>query len=79
MTDQGYRNRLFAIEWLANLWLRYGTPIKRCEQMRAFCSECLDADYYGMERPATDDAEIMRAQSHFDHMFSRGGALVSWE
>lgn len=79
MTPQGYRNRLYAIEWHGRLWLRYGTPFDLCDRMVRYCSEVLDADYYQVERPETDDPHITAMQAHFDRLFSSGGCLVSFE
>lgn len=80
MTERGYRSRLACIEWHANLWLKCGTPIERCEAMRHHCSEVLDADYYGMRRPIPDDPEIARMEAYLDQVFtSPNPALVSWE
>lgn len=78
MTAQGYRNRIYAIEWLGNLWLRYGAPRDVCERMIAHCSENVSADYYGEPRLIADDPEIARAQAHFDRMFSQDNGVVSF-
>lgn len=34
------------------------------------CTECVEADFYGVERPKTDDPEIARMQVYFDRLFS---------
>jgi hypothetical protein len=80
VTDEGYRARLFCIEWHANLWRIHGTPIEWCEAMRHHCSEILDADYYGEPRPQTDDPELHRMERYLDRVFSSPfSGLVSYE
>jgi hypothetical protein len=68
-SDEGYRRRLYAIEWHANLWRMYGTPRDVCERMIRACTENLDAENYGIPRPGTDDADIARMQAYLDALF----------
>lgn len=70
MTSEGYRARIFCIEWHANLWRIYGTPLERCEAMMRHCSENVSADFYGEPRLTSDDPEIERMQAYLDQVFS---------
>lgn len=83
MTEQGYRNRIAAVEWHGRLWRLYGTPQDQCEAMMQFCTSVIEHDYYGYPRPATDDPEIERMQSYFDRVlfqpYRPGFDLVSFD
>lgn len=69
MTAAGFRARIYAVEWHANLWRLHGTPVPACERMMRHCSECIEADYYGVDRPITDDPHILRMQNYLDRLF----------
>lgn len=75
MTSQGYRNRIYSIEWHAELWRRIGHPRDLCEAVMRHASSCVEADYYGELRPLPDTGdratnEICRdAEAYFDRVF----------
>lgn len=68
MTERGYRRRLACVEWHANLWASCGVPRSVCEAMLAACSESVDADFYGVERPTLAPA-LQPIQAYFDREF----------
>lgn len=71
MTRQGYRARIACIEWHGNLWLKYGGERSYCEQMIRHCTECVEADFYGAQRPIAPDVLIARMQVYFDKLFAQ--------
>lgn len=76
MTEQGYSNRIFAIEWHAELWRRSGYPRDLCEAVMRHASEAVSADYYGGARlaPESDDPEVAKiccdVEAYFDRLFN---------
>lgn len=79
MTDEGYRNRLYAIEWHVELWRVNGTPVDLCAEVLHHLQEVLDADFYGEDRPTTGNKWAKTLEAYLDRLFAAGGALVSWE
>lgn len=69
MSAAGYRARVYAVEWHGNLWRLNGVPSDRCEEMIRYCTECVDADFFGDQRPTTDDAEIAKMCAYLDRLF----------
>jgi hypothetical protein len=78
VSPEGYRNRLYAIEWHGRLWHRYGADFEYCEVMIRHCSECLSADYYSEPRPVTTDLLIAKMEAYLDRLFAQANPLVSF-
>lgn len=84
MTDRGYLARIFAIEWHGRLWLQNGVPFELCEAMVRYCSEIVDATYYGEVRPEPIGDALTRywcerMRAYFDDLFASRNALVSFD
>lgn len=86
MTDAGFNARILAVDWHANFWQKLGVPRERCEAMRDYCVDCVEADFFGEERAETSDPELARMQAYLDRLFSGPnvardgwGSLVSFD
>jgi hypothetical protein len=77
MSPDGYRARLWLIEWTVDLWRAHGASHDFCERSLHYFQEALDADFYGEPRPAIDDPEILALQRYFDDQFSRPGIGIA--
>lgn len=77
MSPEGYRARLWLIEWHVNLWRAYGTSQDVCERALHYFQEVLDADFYGEPRPKINDSEILAAQRYFDDVFAATGTGIA--
>ncbi|MDE2101757.1 MAG: hypothetical protein KGL39_31210 [Patescibacteria group bacterium] len=86
MTEDGYRNRMAAVEWHANWWLQSGVPRSTCEAMLRHCSECVEADFQRVPRP--DARQLpMFAHAHWaqvmerflDRLFASKNNMVSYD
>ena len=78
MTEQGFRARIYSVEWHCNLWRPF-CHIEHVEAVMRHCSEVVEADYYGMDRPAPEtgdaglDSVCTAAERYFDKVFSSPG------
>lgn len=85
LSEAGAKNRIFSVEWHAELWRRHGVPLNLCEAMMRYCSEVVEADFYGIERPDPDTEDpqerewCLRMRSYFDRLFSSHSGPVSFE
>ncbi len=61
ISEEGFRTRIWAIEWHANLWRSVGWPREWCEAALEHCSECVAADFYAVERPDPEGSDEMIA------------------
>ncbi len=77
MTAEGYKARLWLLEWTVDLWRAHGTSHDVCERALLYFHETLDADWYGVPRPATDDADVLVAQRYFDDLFMQPGTGIA--
>ncbi len=73
MSPEGYRARISAIEWWANLWVSEGLPYEMAQEIMGYCCECVDADYYGVARLEPPNDEAVRIQAALDAIFVSPG------
>lgn len=71
MTERGYTRRIAFIESVADGYYLSGKKSEdACRSMMDYCTECVNADYYGVERPTTQDAWIYEMAAYFDGLFA---------
>lgn len=77
VTSAGYRARCEAIEWHGRLWLHLGCDDTLTRSIVAYSTECVEADYYGIDRPSPpDDAcDYARFVAYFDRLFRPSAPL----
>lgn len=76
MTEEGFRRRVYAVEWHARLWRLHGGEHDLCERMMQHCTECVEADYYGVQRPVTDEPLIAQMERYMDGLYASSNLQI---